>query len=109
VRARRRSVCAVHQPGQAILDIPQQPGMQGLPGDPELGRHHDLRFTALDRQHGTVALLDNRQVDQSQSRPPITVHNRRWKESRSGPNVKDQLGPACQESAGTTQCSYLRV
>jgi alpha-acetolactate decarboxylase len=48
--------------------------MQGLARDPELGRHHDLGLATLDRQHGTVALLNNRQLDQSQSRPPITVH-----------------------------------
>jgi hypothetical protein len=44
--------------------------MQRLARDPELGRHHGLGFATLDRQHGTVALFDNRQVDQSQSRPP---------------------------------------
>ncbi len=77
VRARRGPVGAVHQPGQAVLGIPGQPGVQGLAGDPELGRHHHLRFTALDGQYGTVALLDNRQLDQSQSRPPITIHTRR--------------------------------
>jgi hypothetical protein len=101
VRARGRSVGAVHQPGQPISGVPGQPGVQRLAGDPELGRHHDLGFTALHGQHGPVALLDNGQVDQSQSRPPITVHIRRRKESRSGPYVKHQLGPACQESAGT--------
>jgi hypothetical protein len=68
---------AIHQPSQALRGIPGHPGMQGLAGDPELGRHHHLRFTALDRQHGTVALLDNRQLDQSQSRPPITLHTGR--------------------------------
>jgi hypothetical protein len=48
--------------------------MQRLAEDPELGRHHDLRFTTLHSQHGPVALLDNRQIDQNESRPPITVH-----------------------------------
>ena len=34
---------------------------------------------------------------------PITIHIGRRKESRSGPDVKHQLGPACQASGGTTQ------
>jgi hypothetical protein len=48
--------------------------MQGLARHPELGRDHHLELATLDRQHRTVTLLNNRQLDQSQSRPPITIH-----------------------------------
>lgn len=53
------------------------PTSSSFPISSELGRHHDLGLATLDRQHRTVALLDNGQVHQSQSRPPITVHIRR--------------------------------
>ena len=100
MRTPEGAVRPIHQPGQAVSAVAGQPGVQRLPRDPELGRHHHLGFAALDRQHGPVALLDNRHVHQSHSRPPPTVHEGRSAESRSGPmssirwdsNVKHQPG-----------------
>lgn len=50
-------MAAIDQPRQARHLIAGQPGMQGLAGDPELGRHHHLGFTTFHGQHSTVALL----------------------------------------------------
>jgi hypothetical protein len=85
-----------------------QPGMQRLAGDPELGRHHDLWLATLDRQHGTVALLDNGQVHQSQSRP-LTPSSRTAIGKPIRPNVKHQVGPQRQASVGTTHGAVWTV
>ena len=89
-------------PASPSAAIAAQPGVQGLARDPELGGHLLLRFTAFDGQHGAVALLDNGQLDQGQSRPPATPSNQDGEqENRSGPSVKHQVRPERQASAGT--------
>lgn len=64
--------------------------MHGLARDPELDGHDVLQLAPLERQDRAIPLLDNRQLHQSQSRPPPP--NELAKESRSGPDVKHQPG-----------------
>ncbi len=90
---------AVDQPSQAVSGIAGQPGVQGLARHPELSRHHDLGFTALDCKDRTVALLDNRHLHQSHSRPPPP------------PSIQDSERKADQarcQASGETATSSIR-
>jgi hypothetical protein len=58
----------------------------------ELGRHHDLGLATLHVQHCTVALVQNGQVHQSQSRPPSPSTSDGNRKSIR-PNAKHQAGP----------------
>jgi hypothetical protein len=74
MRAGFWSVGAVHQAGQPVGAVAGQPPVQGHPGDPELEGYDVLWFATFDREDCAVSLLDDGQLHQSQSRPPITVH-----------------------------------
>ena len=69
-RRRTRPLRLIRQPGQTRLQIPALPCAQRLPGHPNLNGNLTHGCTAQDRQDRPIPLLDDRQLDQSQSRPP---------------------------------------
>ena len=77
MRTRSGPVRPVHQPGQPRRPVTGQPSVQGLAGHPELGSDHVLGLTTLNSKDGAIPLLDNRQLNQGQSRPPLTAQTRR--------------------------------
>ncbi len=83
MRTRDGPLRPIHQarPGQPITGVTGDPGVQGLARHPELGHHHGLLLTTPDRENGAVPLLDNGQLHQSQSRPPLTVQQDRDKKA----------------------------
>ena len=70
VRARLRPPRAVHQPAQAALLIAADPRMHTLPRHPEPLSDLSHRNPRRGLQDRPVTLLDHRQLDQCQSRPP---------------------------------------
>jgi len=70
VRARRRPVRPVRQTGQLLAQIPGQPAVYRRPVHPQPGRHlRDVR-ARQNRPDRVQPLLENRQDNQSHSRPP---------------------------------------
>ena len=70
MRARLRPVRPIHQPAQLLSQIPAHPPMHRRPMHPSpAGDLGDIR-TAQHRPHRIQPLLDDRQDNQRQSRPP---------------------------------------
>jgi hypothetical protein len=102
VRARLRPLRAVHQPGQARLLITADPGMHALPRHPEpLSRLSD-RNPGSNIQDSPVTLLDNRQLNQCQSRPPARMTPANDMRERS------RITGTCNASGGTGVSSIYR-
>ena len=108
---RMRPMRTVHQPGQLLSQIPANPPVNRGPVHPDAGG--DLRYIRT-RQHGTnrvQALLDHRQDNQRQSRPPRSqtprgdVGHRVPKQTA----VADHLANACRTSVdgGQSCCTQL--
>jgi len=70
MRTRTRPMRTVRQTSNAVHQIPADPSMQGRPADPNLVSDFDHAATTKNCTHSIQTLLDNRQDNQCQSRPP---------------------------------------
>jgi hypothetical protein len=95
-----RTVGAVRQPGQLPSQIPRDPPVQRRPVHSHPGGHLGNLSAIQDRTDRVQALLDNRQDNQSQSRPPQsdapaeTSHQGDRKQA----TVADHLAEECRTS-----------
>ena len=71
VRAGIRTPGPVRQGAKTAIAIPADPGMHALPRHLKAGGDLHYRDPGRSLQDRAVTLLDNRQLHQSQSRPPI--------------------------------------
>jgi hypothetical protein len=70
MRARLGPPRQVRQPIQSCGVVPLRPGVHGLTRHSPLGGHPNHRLPRLHRQHCSIPLLDDRQIQKRQSRPP---------------------------------------
>jgi hypothetical protein len=69
-RRRTRTMRPISQPGKLISEIPANPPVHRRPVHSHLGGNLDHISAIQDRTNRVQALLDNRQDNQCQSRPP---------------------------------------
>src|SRR5215212_4071092 len=99
-RRRMRPMRTIHQPAQLLTQIAAQPTVNRRPVHPDTGSNlGDIR-TGQHRTHRVQTLLDNRQDNQSQSRPPRSKTSRGDVGHRVPKQtaVADHLANACRTS-----------
>src|SRR5215213_9667782 len=108
-RRRMRPMRTIHQPAQLLTQIAAQPTVNRRPVHPDTGSNlGDIR-TGQHRTHRVQTLLDNRQDNQSQSRPPRSKTSRGDVGHRVPKQtaVADHLANACRTSVDGGQCYLL--